>query len=131
VIVWVVFAVGERMSRGRDPTQPLTGGPMSIFAPTVTRAETVFDCIGVFTDQNGALHAAHLHNQAHPGERSKIKVATVDALSEPVEPKPASCTECGVPSSTGMCGRCQRRLWQASRDADPELLAELEEANSR
>jgi hypothetical protein len=128
MIVWVVFAVGERMTRGRDPTQPLTAGAMSIFAPTVTKVETVFDCIGAYTDQAQAFAAAGRHHQAHPGERARIKVATVDAPAEAAEPQPAACTECGVPSSTGMCRPCQVRQWERSRDNDPELLEDIRAA---
>jgi len=132
MIVHVVFSLGERLTRGRDPAAPLSGGPLSIFAPAVTTIETVIDCLGAFTDQQSALRCAQFHNQAHPGDRCKIKVVQVDATSEVAKRDLVAntCTECGEPAAKGMCPTCQKRLWARSRENDPELLAELAEVEA-
>jgi len=132
MIVHVVFSVGERMTRGRDPTAPLTGGPLSIFAPTTTQITSVIECLGAFTDQQAALRCAQFHNQAHPQDRCQIKVTKVDASPEaPVRDLVANtCTGCGQPSAKGMCPSCQKAMWARSRENDPELLAELAEVDA-
>jgi hypothetical protein len=129
VNVWVVFSVGERVTRGRDPTVPLQGGPMSIFAPQATRAETIFECVGAFTSAEAAVGCSDRHRAAHPADRVKIKVAQLDAPAAGAAAAPANvCTECGRPSLGGMCQPCQAALWARSRANDPELLEELEAA---
>jgi hypothetical protein len=127
-IVWAVISVGERITRGRDPTQPLSGGPMSIFAPSVMKAETVIECVGVFTSADNAQWAAQQHISKNPNHRIKIKVCTLDGFGQiPVDETPAGCQNCGRPVVAGVsfCGPCQQAHWAACRESDPELLEEL------
>jgi hypothetical protein len=132
VIVRAVISVGETMTRGRDPTQPLAGGAMSIFAPTVLKTETVIDCVGVYTTVEAATRAATSFSAGHPNCRVKIKIVTLDSLAGLDDPKPeqatAVCTNCGRPAVGGLCQPCQQAHWAACRESDPELLEELETA---
>jgi hypothetical protein len=126
--VWVVFAQGRRTVQTRDPTVPLAGGPMSIFAAKVTHTEEHHDCVAVLTDHDMAMACKDWWVAGHPQDRVQVKVRRLDDWAAPAEPTPPACTECGVPSSTGMCRACQVRLWERSRAADPELLEEIERA---
>jgi hypothetical protein len=132
-VVRAVISVGETLTRGRDPTQPLTGGAMSIFAPTVLKAETVIDCVGVYTTAEAATRAAEQFVAGHPQHRVKIRVVTLDDLERAGEAKPeqtmAVCMNCGRPAQGGgFCQSCQQAHWAACRESDPELLEQLEAA---
>lgn len=130
-LVWSVIAVGEKITTSRDPTQPLAGGPRSIFAPTVTKAETVIDAVGVYDTQRAANAAAHNYIETHPGYRVKVKVIPMNGTPETVrtDQRPDTCTACGKPTAGGgLCPPCQKQHWEACRNSDPDLLEELEHA---
>ena len=127
-VVWSVIAVGEKFTRGRDPTVPLSGGPMSIFAPQATTVETVVDCVGVYTTSGRAQTAAGVYVTANPNHRVKIKVCPLDGETAPVEEPVAGCTDCGRPlpaGAGGRCGPCQQAHFLRCRESDPELLEQL------
>jgi hypothetical protein len=127
---YTVISVGERMIRSRDPTVPLTGGPMQIFAPTVTKIETEIDAVGIFSTFEKAQAAASVYIESNPGHRVKIKAAVVDAVTG--GPAPAAgqvCTGCGRPiAAGGLCDVCRKAHWAACRTSDPELLEQLQAA---
>ena len=131
-VVYTVIAVGERMTRSRDPSLPLTGGPMAIFASTVTKIETDIDSVGVFTTLEKAQLAASLYIERNPGHRIKIKAAVPDAFDwGPAPAAGQSCTGCGRPiAGGGLCKPCQDAHWAACRESDPELLEQLEAVRS-
>jgi len=128
MIVWSVIAVGERMSRGRDPTQPLSGGPLSIFTPQAVKVTSEIEAVGVYTTAQAAQFAAGHHIEHHPGDRIKIKVVTLDDTrgAKAAEVTVLTCSDCGRPTAGGQrCGPCQQAFWAACRENDPELLEEL------
>lgn len=132
--VWAVISVGENISRGRDPASPLSGGPMSIFAPAVTRIETVIECVGVYTNPEAAQACAARHIAKHANHRVKIRVLPLDAADMPAaDDTPVGCSDCGRPVSGGVsrCGPCTQAFWLACRESDPELLEELAAAVKR
>ena len=127
MIVWTVIAVGERMTKGRDPTQPLTGGPMSIFAPQQVKVDTVIECVGCYTSQEHATYAAQVHCQKNAQDRVKIKVVTLDdieAVQKYEDPPIGACPDCGRPTvHSALCPACQKAHWLRCREQDPEVFA--------
>jgi hypothetical protein len=131
-VLYTVIVVGERLTRRRDPSVPLSGGPMAIFAPTVVQAETVIECVGVYTTLEKAQSAAAIYIEKNTGHRVKIKAAVLDAAEEaPVAPAGQVCTGCGRPiAGGGLCKPCQDAHWAACRESDPELLEQLQAVTS-
>jgi hypothetical protein len=133
MIVWTVIAVVERQVLARDPTQPLTGGPMSIFSGKTTVTRTDIECVGVFANQSEAMLASSRWAEHNPGGRIKVKVATLDQMPAAlVPPPPPECIDCGIRISTGIrCPEHERAWFKALREADPDLMLEIEEAKAK
>jgi hypothetical protein len=131
MMIWTVIAVGERFVRTRDPTVPLSGGPLSIFAPQVTQTRSEIECVGAYSSHEAATFAAEQHCSKHPGDRVKIKIVQLDRYGEAVQADAITpeCPDCGRPSGNGgRCRPCQEAFWAACRQNDPELLEELARA---